>query len=47
MKNNEEYLKIKDMFVEFNIGGASVHLDDLFNGDPELGKNVFLYLQIN
>lgn len=37
-KNGERYLNIKDLFVDFNIGHASVQLDDLFNGDQELGK---------
>lgn len=29
--------RLGDIKVEFNIGGASVHLDNLFGGDPELG----------
>lgn len=39
-KDNEEHLRVKDLFVEFNIGGATVQLDDLFNGDMELGEFV-------
>lgn len=35
------------MNVEFNIGDASVKLDNLFNGDPELGSMMNLFLNSN
>lgn len=37
-KNGERYLNCKDFYVDFNIGHATIALDDLFNGDKELGK---------
>lgn len=43
-ENNE---KIGDIHVEFNIGGASVKLDNLFNGDPELGAMMNGFLNNN
>lgn len=30
--------------MEFNIGNASIHLDNLFNGDPELGATMNKFL---
>lgn len=36
-----------DINVEFNIGGASVHLDNLFNGEPELGAMMNKFLNVN
>lgn len=35
---------MKDLFVEFNIGNASIHLDNLFNGDAELGATMNKFL---
>lgn len=35
--NGEKYFNIKDFIVNFDIGHASVHLNDLFGGDRELG----------
>lgn len=37
-KKGQTYFNVKDFFVHFNIGRASIRLDDLFNGDKELGK---------
>lgn len=37
-KDGEEYFNVKDFYVDFNIGHASIHLDDLFGGDRELGN---------
>lgn len=39
-----KHLNVSDVKVTFNIGGASVKLDNLFNGDLELGElmNKFL-----
>lgn len=39
--------RIGNINVEFNIGGASVKLDNLFNGDPELGSMMNLFLNNN
>lgn len=36
-----------DIHVEFNIGGASVRLDNLFNGDAELGAMMNNFLNYN
>lgn len=36
-----------DIKVEFNIGNASVKLDNLFNGDGELGSMMNQFLNTN
>lgn len=36
-----------DIKVEFNIGNASVKLDNLFNGDDELGSMMNQFLNSN
>lgn len=36
-----------DIKVEFNIGNASVRLDNLFNGDDELGSMMNQFLNSN
>lgn len=36
-KDGEIYFNVKDFFVDFNIGHANIRLDNLFNGDQELG----------
>lgn len=46
-KNGHEYLRIKDIFAEFNIGHASVHLDSLFNGNQELSDTLNQFLNQN
>lgn len=38
MKKGKEYLQTKDARVQLNIGGATVHFGNLFNGDPVLSK---------
>lgn len=43
----DEIKKLGDIHVEFNIGSASVHLDNLFNGDPELGAMMNKFLNTN
>ncbi|RZC41969.1 takeout, partial [Asbolus verrucosus] len=35
-KDNETYFNVKDFYVDFNIGHATIQLDDLFNGNKEL-----------
>lgn len=47
MKNNVEHLKVKDLFIEFSIGSAAVHLDDLFDGNSELGEAMNNFLNEN
>lgn len=42
-----EHKRLGDIHVEFNIGSASVHLDNLFNGDPELGAMMNKFLNQN
>lgn len=39
-KNGEIYYNVKDFYVDFNIGHAVIQLDNLFNGDKELGKKM-------
>lgn len=36
-KDNETYFNVQDFFVDFDIGHAFIQLDNLFNGDEELG----------
>lgn len=45
--NGKDHYKINDIFVEFNIGGASVLLTNLFNGDEELGAVMNNFLNEN
>lgn len=45
--NNREHFKVKDSYVEFTIGGATIKLDNLFNGDAELGKVMNQFLNDN
>lgn len=46
-KSNDADNKLGDIQVEFNIGSASVWLDNLFNGDPELGSMMNKFLNDN
>ncbi|XP_046420963.1 protein takeout-like [Neodiprion fabricii] len=41
---NKTYFRVTDFFVDFNVGHATIHLDNLFNGDETLADamNVFL-----
>lgn len=43
----KDHYKINDIGVEFNIGGASVQLTNLFNGDEELGAAMNKFLNEN
>lgn len=45
--NGKDHYKIDDIYVEFNIGGASVLLTNLFNGDEELGAAMNRFLNEN
>ena len=40
VKNDQIYFSVKDFFVDFNIGHANIQLDNLFNGDKELGRKL-------
>lgn len=46
-RNGTEYLNAEDIDVDFNIGNASVHLDNLFGGDEELGTVMNRFLNEN
>ncbi|XP_060517811.1 protein takeout-like isoform X2 [Cylas formicarius] len=46
-KGNETFYNIKDFFVDFNIGKASLFFDNLFNGEPQLGEAMNLFLNDN
>jgi hypothetical protein len=45
MSGNEEkrkggtYVSLKDRSVDLEIGGATMHFDNLFNGNKQLGKS--------
>lgn len=39
--------RLGDIHVQFNIGNASVKMDNLFNGDPELGAMMNNFLNNN
>lgn len=45
--NGKDHYKINKIDVEFNIGGASVELTNLFNGDEELGVAMNRFLNEN
>lgn len=42
-QNGEKYFNVKDIDVDFHIGHARIELGDLFNGDKELGKFIYLF----
>lgn len=42
-----KHLRVGDLFVDFNVGNADVQLDDLFNGDSELGEAMNHFLNEN
>ncbi|XP_063709108.1 protein takeout-like [Culicoides brevitarsis] len=46
-RDGREFLRIKDIFAEFNIGHASVRLDSLFNGNQELSDTLNQFLNQN
>lgn len=43
-KDDEVYFDVKDFYVDFNIGHANIELEDLFNGDKELGRSATRHL---
>lgn len=46
-RNGKEHYKVNFMLIEFNIGAATVHLDNLFNGDPELSAAMNQFINEN
>lgn len=46
-KNQPRKWAVDDVNVEFNIGSASIKLDNLFNGDLELGTMMNKFLNDN
>lgn len=46
-KGEETYFNVEDFFVDFDIGHATIQLDNLFNGDEELGEAMNLFLNDN
>ncbi|CAH1111899.1 unnamed protein product [Psylliodes chrysocephalus] len=46
-KGDNIYYNVKDFYVNFDIGDAKIHLDDLFNGDKDLGEAMNLFLNDN
>lgn len=45
--DNQQYLDVNDVKVDMNIGDASVNLDNLFNGDAELGSMMNKFVNDN
>lgn len=41
-KDAETYFHIKDFYVDFVLGHASIELKNLFNGDKKLGNKYFV-----
>ncbi|XP_072383759.1 protein takeout-like [Diabrotica undecimpunctata] len=46
-KNNNVYYNVKDFDINFDIGEAEIHFDDLFNGDKDLGEAMNMFLNDN
>ncbi|KAE8747297.1 hypothetical protein FOCC_FOCC005941 [Frankliniella occidentalis] len=47
IRDGREYMDVKEFLVDFQIGHASVHLDNLFDGDKELGEIMNKFLNEN
>ncbi|KAK9503718.1 hypothetical protein O3M35_010220 [Rhynocoris fuscipes] len=47
IKGGKTYYNVKEFWVDFNIGHASVHLSNLFNGDQQLGEAMNEFLNEN
>lgn len=47
VQNSNEHLKVNNLFVEFDIGGASIRMENLFNGDQELGATMNTFINEN
>lgn len=46
-KTNETHYRVTDFYVDFDIGQANIHLDNLFNGDSTLSNAMNLFLNNN
>lgn len=46
-KNNVDHLKIENVGVEFSVGDAKVHLENLFDGSPDLGAIINQFINEN
>lgn len=46
-RDKEIFFNVKDFDLDFNIGNANIQLDDLFDGDAELGESMNLFLNDN
>lgn len=39
VRNGKTYVNVKNAFIDFNVGHATIHLSNLFDGDKKLGKH--------
>jgi len=46
-KTGETHYRVTDFYVDFDIKQASIHLDNLFNGDTTLSDAMNLFLNDN
>lgn len=46
-KTGETHYRVIDLYVDFDIGRASIHLDNLFDGDSTLSNAMNLFLNDN
>lgn len=46
-KNNRNYLNVKDIKVNYDVGRVKIHLNNLFNGDNALGERMNEFLNEN
>ncbi|KAK2576588.1 hypothetical protein KPH14_005258 [Odynerus spinipes] len=46
-KTEKLHFRVIDFYVDFNVGHASIHLDNLFNGDQTLADAMNLFLNDN
>ncbi|XP_011171033.1 protein takeout [Solenopsis invicta] len=46
-KTNETHIRVTDFYVDFDVGNANIHLDNLFNGDKTLSDSMNLFLNNN
>ncbi|XP_072764809.1 protein takeout [Anoplolepis gracilipes] len=46
-KTGEIHYRVADLYVDFDVGHANIHLDNLFNGDDTLSNAMNLFLNDN
>lgn len=46
-KQGRNYLKIKDIKVDYDVGKVKLNLNDLFNGDHNMGERMNSFLNEN